>query len=58
MSAASVVRVAVAVILRRDGAVLLAQRLAGTPYAGYWEFPGGKLEPGESACAGAQARTP
>ncbi len=49
MSAASVVRVAVAVILRRDGAVLLAQRLAGTPYAGYWEFPGGKLEPGESA---------
>ena len=32
----------------RDGKVLLAQRLPGTPYAGYWEFPGGKLEPGES----------
>ena len=49
VSGASLVRVAVAVILRRDGAVLLAQRLAGTPYAGYWEFPGGKLEPGETA---------
>ena len=49
MSAASLVRVAVAVIVRRDGAVLLARRLAGTPYAGYWEFPGGKLEPGETA---------
>jgi 8-oxo-dGTP diphosphatase len=49
VSVASLVRVAVAVILRRDGAVLLAQRVAGTPYAGYWEFPGGKLEPGETA---------
>jgi 8-oxo-dGTP diphosphatase len=43
-----VVRVAAAVILRRDGSVLLAQRPEGKPYAGYWEFPGGKLEPGES----------
>jgi len=34
--------------MRRDGTVLLAQRLPGTPYPGYWEFPGGKLEPGES----------
>ena len=49
MSGTSLVRVAVAVILRRDGAVLLAQRVTGTPYAGYWEFPGGKLEPGETA---------
>ena len=49
MSDAVLVRVAAAVIVRRDGAVLLAQRLAGTPYAGYWEFPGGKLEPGETA---------
>jgi 8-oxo-dGTP diphosphatase len=45
----ALVRVAVAVLLRTDGRVLLAQRLAGTPYSGYWEFPGGKLEPGESA---------
>lgn len=43
-----VVHVAAAVLLRPDGDVLLAQRPAGKPYAGYWEFPGGKLEPGES----------
>jgi 8-oxo-dGTP diphosphatase len=42
------VRVAAAVLLRADGAVLLAQRPAGKPYAGYWEFPGGKLEGGEN----------
>jgi 8-oxo-dGTP diphosphatase len=44
----SIVRVAAAVILRRDGRVLLAQRPPGKPYEGYWEFPGGKLESGES----------
>jgi 8-oxo-dGTP diphosphatase len=44
----NVVRVAAAVLLRADGAVLLAQRPAGKAYAGYWEFPGGKFEPGES----------
>ena len=43
-----VTRVAAAVVVRADGTVLLAQRPAGKPYAGYWEFPGGKLEPGES----------
>ena len=43
-----VVSVAAAVILRGDGRVLLAQRPLGKAYAGYWEFPGGKLEPGES----------
>jgi 8-oxo-dGTP diphosphatase len=43
-----IVRVAAAVILRGDGAVLLAQRPAGKAYAGYWEFPGGKLEPFET----------
>ncbi|HEX6137575.1 MAG TPA: Nudix family hydrolase [Casimicrobiaceae bacterium] len=42
------VRVAAAVIVRADGAVLLAQRPPGKAYAGYWEFPGGKLEPGET----------
>jgi 8-oxo-dGTP diphosphatase len=41
-------RVAAAVILRPDGDVLLAQRPPGKPYAGYWEFPGGKLESDES----------
>ena len=49
MSEAPIVPVAAAVLQRPDGKVLLAQRLAGTPYPGYWEFPGGKLEPGESA---------
>ena len=44
----NVVRVAAAVLLRADGAVLLAQRPAGKAYAGYWEFPGGKFEPGET----------
>ena len=43
-----IVRVAAAVLLRPDGAVLLAQRPEGKAYAGYWEFPGGKLEADES----------
>ena len=43
--------VAVAVIERPDGACLLARRPPGKPYAGYWEFPGGKVEPGESVAA-------
>ncbi|HEY6240400.1 MAG TPA: Nudix family hydrolase [Burkholderiales bacterium] len=41
------VDVAVAVLIRSDGAVLLAQRPASKVYSGYWEFPGGKVEPGE-----------
>jgi len=44
----AVTRVAAAVILRGNGDVLLAQRPTGKAYAGYWEFPGGKLEPGET----------
>jgi 8-oxo-dGTP diphosphatase len=43
------VEVAAAVIQRPDGAFLLAQRPHGKVYAGYWEFPGGKVEPGEPA---------
>jgi 8-oxo-dGTP diphosphatase len=39
--------VAAAVIQRADGAFLLARRPAGKVYAGYWEFPGGKIEAGE-----------
>lgn len=41
--------VAVGILQRADGQVLFAQRPAGKPYAGYWEFPGGKIESGESA---------
>lgn len=48
MSLASIIEVAAAVLTQQDGRVLLAQRPAGKPYAGYWEFPGGKVEPGES----------
>lgn len=44
----NVTEVAVGVLLRADGAVLLADRPAGKAYAGYWEFPGGKVEPGET----------
>lgn len=47
-AAPPVVDVAVGVVLRDDGAVLIGQRIAGKPYAGWWEFPGGKLEAGES----------
>lgn len=43
------VDVAVAVLQRPDGRVLLAERPAGKPWAGYWEFPGGKIEAGESS---------
>ena len=45
------VDVAVGVVIRADGRVLLGQRVAGKPYAGWWEFPGGKLEAGEDAAA-------
>jgi len=44
-----VIEVAAAVIERPDGSFLLAQRPPGKVYAGYWEFPGGKVEPGEAA---------
>lgn len=42
------VAVAAAVIVRPDGTFLLGQRAADTFYPGYWEFPGGKVEPGET----------
>jgi 8-oxo-dGTP diphosphatase len=43
-----IVDVAAAVVLRADGAFLLGCRPEGKVYAGYWEFPGGKVEPGEA----------
>ena len=46
-----IVEVAAAILLREENGhseFLLAQRPKGKVYAGYWEFPGGKLEPGES----------
>lgn len=46
---ARVVEVAAAVLERPDGSFLMARRPEGKAYAGWWEFPGGKLEAGESA---------
>jgi 8-oxo-dGTP diphosphatase len=43
-----ITQVAAAVLVRPDGSFLLGQRGADTFYPGYWEFPGGKVEPGES----------
>lgn len=48
-----VTEVAVGVLIRRgpegtEGDFLLTSRPAGKVYAGYWEFPGGKFEPGET----------
>ncbi len=45
------VDVAVGVLIDAQGRFLLTSRPAGKVYAGYWEFPGGKLEPGETVDA-------
>jgi len=42
------VDVAVGVLFDASGRFLLTSRPSDKVYAGYWEFPGGKLEPGES----------
>jgi 8-oxo-dGTP diphosphatase len=44
----SLVQVAVGVLLRDDDSFLLTSRPEGKAYAGYWEFPGGKLEANET----------
>jgi 8-oxo-dGTP diphosphatase len=43
-----VVLVAAAALIDRDNRVLLAQRPAGKAMAGLWEFPGGKVDDGET----------
>lgn len=43
-----ITEVVAAVLIQPDDRVLLARRPPGKAYAGYWEFPGGKVEPGES----------
>ena len=40
--------VVTAAVIERDGAFLLTRRLDGTHLAGHWEFPGGRIEPGET----------
>ncbi len=49
---AAVMHVMAGVLLDGAGRVLLAQRPAGKHLAGFWEFPGGKLEAGEAPLAG------
>ena len=43
----NVLLVAACALVDVDGRVLIAQRPSGKPMAGLWEFPGGKVEPGE-----------
>ena len=46
-----ITEVAAAIITRPDDSFLLTRRPGGKPYSGYWEFPGGKIEAGESSLA-------
>jgi 8-oxo-dGTP diphosphatase len=48
MAEREAVDVAVGVLIDRQGQFLLTSRPDGKVYAGYWEFPGGKLEAGET----------
>src|SRR5262245_42407168 len=43
--------VVMAAVIERDGAFLVTRRPRGVQLEGYWEFPGGKCEPGESHVA-------
>jgi 8-oxo-dGTP diphosphatase len=45
---ARILLVAACALVDADGRVLLAKRPPGKPLAGLWEFPGGKVEPGET----------
>lgn len=54
MTHSAVINAAVAVLQQPDGQVLLGQRPEGKPWAGWWEFPGGKIEQGETPLQGLQ----
>jgi 8-oxo-dGTP diphosphatase len=46
--------IVVAAVVERNGRFLVTRRLTGTHLAGYWEFPGGKVHPGETQEAALQ----
>lgn len=48
MTERKITEVSAGILIRPDGTYLLGSRPEGKPYAGYWEFPGGKLEAGET----------
>jgi 8-oxo-dGTP diphosphatase len=48
----AVVDVIVGIVVNAAGEILIGRRTDGTHMAGFWEFPGGKLEPGETPLAG------
>ncbi|MDO4230895.1 MAG: thiamine phosphate synthase [Lautropia sp.] len=49
-SARPIIDVAVGIVIRpSDGWILIGQRPPGKPFEGWWEFPGGKFDPGENA---------
>jgi 8-oxo-dGTP diphosphatase len=48
-TAGPALRFVAAALIVRDGEVLIGQRREDQPMASLWEFPGGKIEPGESA---------
>jgi 8-oxo-dGTP diphosphatase len=43
-----IIEVAVGILIRQNGDFLMTTRPVGKAYAGYWEFPGGKLEANET----------
>jgi 8-oxo-dGTP diphosphatase len=47
-SAKQIVIVAACILVDEEGLMLIAQRPEGRPLAGLWEFPGGKVDPGEA----------
>jgi 8-oxo-dGTP diphosphatase len=47
MNSSQTPTVVTAAVVERDGRLLVTRRLEGSPLGGFWEFPGGKCEPGE-----------